>query len=216
MLTLSFQRLAAARLRLDRISNSRGRVGLLPRARLWPRGRLTCEAAIRARIFGGSRPVDCLELSVALDRFIYACGLRRKRLRSSCRCALRQKAVRRAHSRCGCRTNGPISHTQTVTSGNHRQIARHHAPVTQVRGTHPSGQGCAATKARCRHARDTCSYPIVNEHVVKIGKLIAAMQRRDSIPEAADSIKSYNSEAVAITAPPGMEEVARSYRKPAN
>jgi hypothetical protein len=51
---------------------------------------------------------------------------------------------------------------------------------------------------------------------VKIGKLIAAMQRRDSIPEAADSIKSYNSEAVAITAPPGMEEVARSYRKPAN
>jgi hypothetical protein len=47
---------------------------------------------------------------------------------------------------------------------------------------------------------------------VKIGKLIAAMQRPDSIPEAADSVESYNSEAVAKTAPPRMEEVARPYR----
>jgi hypothetical protein len=56
---------------------------------------------------------------------------------------------------------------------------------------------------------------------VKIGKLIAAMQRRDSIVEVVDICNVDvgdvdDSKTVTITAPPRTEVVAWPDRKPAN
>jgi hypothetical protein len=81
-LTLSFKRLAAAYLGLDRIANSCCRIRLRRTVHLRPRGRLAVEArAIRGGIFGAPRSINGLKLSAALDGLIYVFGLAGKRLR---------------------------------------------------------------------------------------------------------------------------------------
>jgi hypothetical protein len=133
-LTLSLKRLAAAHLRLSGTANSRGRVGLLPSVGLRPHGGLTGEArTIRSWIFGGSRAVDGLELAVALDGFVYARGLRRKRLRPRGWRALREEAVLRAHSRSNRRTDRPVRYAETIAARHDRHVTRHHVPSAQLR-----------------------------------------------------------------------------------
>ena len=76
MMTLSFNRLAPANLRLNGIACSRTHVRLWHSGRLLPHIRLAREAwPIRGWIFSGPRSVDGLELAITLNGLIYMFSL---------------------------------------------------------------------------------------------------------------------------------------------
>lgn len=126
----------------------------------------------------------------------------------------------RAHSRSNCGIDGPFGRAQTVVSGHDRHVPRHHAPAAHVCCGYASGGHSTASKASSGNAGNALTQPIVYENLIHVGKAISNVERSDSIANIdvgdVDVRYVHHAEAITKTAPPGMEEVTRPYRQPAN